>query len=124
MYVGQFKTNQFVDRLEAIAKARQATLARFRARPAADDPAVLARQAARRAVVQARDVRINEREIARLAAEAEREAEALAARERAAAELVRQAAEKAERQAALAAEQKAARDARFAARKAKVKACR
>ncbi|MFX4396968.1 DUF6481 family protein, partial [Acinetobacter baumannii] len=55
--MGQFKTNQLVDRLEATAKARQATLARFRARPTADDPVVLARQAARHAVVQARDVR-------------------------------------------------------------------
>ncbi|GLI96119.1 hypothetical protein ABIC30_006182 [Methylobacterium sp. 1030] len=87
--MGQFKTDQLVDRLEAIAKARQATLARFRARPALDDPAVLARQAARQAIVQAREVRINERDIARLAGEAEREAEALAAKERAAAELVR-----------------------------------
>ncbi len=65
--MGQFKTDQLVDRLEAIAKARQATLARFRARPALDDPAVLARQAARQAIVQAREVRINERDIARLA---------------------------------------------------------
>ncbi|WP_336492477.1 DUF6481 family protein [Methylobacterium nigriterrae] len=121
MYVGQFKANQIVDRLEAAAKARQATLARFRARPASDDPIVLARQAARRAVIQAREVRGNERETARLAAEAQREAEALAAREREAAEVARQAAEKIERQAALAAEQKAARDARFAARKARAR---
>lgn len=119
--MGQFKTNQIVDRLEAVAQARQATLARFQARPAANDPVVLARHAARRAVVQAREVRVSEREIARLAAEALREAEALAALEREAAEAARQAAEKVERQAALAAEQKAARDARFAARKAKVR---
>src|ERR1700712_1013238 len=112
MYVGQFKTNQIVDRLEATTKARQATVARFRARPAADDPVVLARHAARRAVVQAREIRVNEREIARLAAGAQREAESLASREREAAESARQAAEKVERQAALAAEQKAARDAR------------
>ncbi|AWN40557.1 DUF6481 family protein [Methylobacterium durans] len=121
MYVGQFKANQLVDRLEAAAKARQATIARFRACPSADDPIVLARQSARRAVIQAREVRVNEREIARLATEAQREAEALAVREREATEAARQAAEKAERQAALAAEQKAARDARFAARKARVR---
>jgi len=119
--VGQFKANQLVDRLEAAAKARQATVARFRARPAADDPAVLARQSARRAIIQARAGRAEEREMARLAAEAQREAEALAERERQAAELARRAAEKAERQAALAAEQKAARDARFAARKARAR---
>lgn len=116
-----FKSDQLVDRLEATAKARQANLARFRARPAADDPVVLARQAARRAVVQALDVRMTEREATRLAAKAEREAEALAAEAQAAAERARQAAEQAERQVALAAEQKAARDARFAARKARAR---
>ncbi|WP_281406555.1 DUF6481 family protein, partial [Methylobacterium sp. WL18] len=46
-----------VDRLEAAAKARSEMLARFRARPTADDPAVLARQSARRAVVDAREAR-------------------------------------------------------------------
>ncbi|MER2268127.1 DUF6481 family protein [Methylobacterium oxalidis] len=121
MYVGQFKANQLVDRLEAAAKARQATVARFRARPSADDPIVLARQSARRAVIQARGVRVNEREMARLAVKAQHEAEALAARECEVAEAARQAAEKAERQAALAAEQKTARDARFAARKARAR---
>ena len=119
--MGQFKTDQLSDRLEETAKARQVTLDRFRARPAADDPAVLARQADRQALVQAREVRVKEREEARIIAEAERKAEDLAARERAEAELVRLAAEKVERQAALAAEQKAARDARFSARKAKAR---
>ncbi|WP_418292035.1 DUF6481 family protein [Methylobacterium durans] len=72
--MGQFKANQLVDRLEAVAKARQMTLARFRARPAADDPLVLAQKTARRAVIQAREARINERGMARLAAEAQHEA--------------------------------------------------
>lgn len=49
-------------------------------------------------------------------------AEALAAGEREAAEAARLAAEKVERHAALAAEPKTAGDARFTARKAKVKA--
>ena len=119
--MGQSKANQLADRLEAAAKAREAALARFRERPAADDPVVLARQSERRAIIQAREDRANERKMARLAAEAQREAEALAEREREAAELARQAAEKAEQQAALAAQQKAARDARFAARKAKAR---
>ncbi|MCJ2087411.1 DUF6481 family protein [Methylobacterium sp. E-005] len=121
MFVGQSKTNQIVDRLEATAKARQATLARFRARPAADDPVILARQAARQAVVQARDVRATEREVARLAAEADCASAAFAAKERAKAEIARQIAQKAARQTDLAAEQKAARDARFAARKARAR---
>jgi hypothetical protein len=121
VYVGQFKETQLSDRLEAGAKAKEERLAQFRARPAADDPAVLARQAERQAVAEAREVRVSEREAARAAAEAIRTAEELAEQERAAAEIVRQAAEKVERQAALAAEQKASRDARFAARKAKVK---
>ncbi|MEE7463661.1 hypothetical protein MFUR16E_21730 [Methylobacterium fujisawaense] len=120
--MGQFKTDQLVDRLEATAKARQATLARFRARPAADDPVVL--PAKRRGTRSSRPGtcgRASEREIARRAAEADREAAALAAKERAEAEIARQIAEKAARQADLAAEQKAARDARFAARKARAR---
>jgi len=115
--VSQFKENQLVDRLETAAKAREALLARFRARPPADDPVILARQAARRAVIQAREVRASEREKLRVAEEARLKAEAKAAIEREEAEIARVAAEKAERQAALAAEQKLARDARFAARK-------
>ena len=68
-----------VDRLETAAKARSEMLARFRARPSADDPAVLARQSARRAVVDAREARAAERaaqrqaEIERAAALAEAE---------------------------------------------------
>ena len=68
-----------VDRLEAAAKARSEMLARFRARPTADDPAVLARQSARRAVVDAREARAAERaaqrqaELERAAAQAEAE---------------------------------------------------
>ena len=115
--MSQFKENQLVDRLETAAKAREALLARFRARPPANDPVILARQAARRAVIQAREVRASEREKLRVAEEARLKAEAKATIEREEAEIARVAAEKAERQAALAAEQKLARDARFAARK-------
>ncbi|GAN47303.1 hypothetical protein ME121_1310 [Methylobacterium sp. ME121] len=115
------KTDHLVDRLAETARARQATLARFRARPAADDPGLLARQAARHAVIQARDLRATEREAVRLAAAVKHEAEVQAARARAAAESDRLAAEKAEQQVARAAEQKAARDARFAARKARAR---
>ena len=115
--MNQSKDNQFSDRLETAAKAREAMLARYRSRPAADDPAVLARQAERQAVIEAREERNKEREAARVASEIQRIAEAKAQREFEAAEVLRIAAEKAERQAALAAEQKEARDARFAARK-------
>ncbi|KAB1071606.1 DUF6481 family protein [Methylobacterium planeticum] len=119
--MSQFKENQLVDRLETAAKAREALLARFRARPPADDPVLLARQAERRAVIQAREVRANEREKLRLADEARLKAETEARREQEAAEIARIAAEKLEKQAALAAEQKLARDARFAARKARAR---
>lgn len=108
-----------VDRLEAAAKARSEMLARFKARPAADDPVVLARQSARRAVVDARETRVAERaaerqaELERMAAVAE--AERLAEIERKAAQ---QAAE-VERAKARQEEQKAQRDARYLARKEK-----
>jgi hypothetical protein len=108
------RTN-FDDRLSAAAAAKQALLERFRARPAADDPAEIARQAALKAIADARDVRAAERraakeaELARLAAEeAARKAAAEAAAKEARANA---AAEEAAR--------KAARDAKYAARKAR-----
>lgn len=108
-----------VDRLDTAAKARSEMLARFRARPSKDDPTVLARQSARRAVVDAREARAIERaaqrqaEVERAAAEAEAQRQAEAERKRA-----EQAAE-VERALARQAEQKAQRDARYLARKAK-----
>ena len=39
-----YKEKTFGDRISAAATARQAALERFRARPAADDPAVLRRR--------------------------------------------------------------------------------
>ncbi len=108
------RTN-FDDRISAAAAAKQALLERFRARPAADDPAEIARQAALKAIADARDARAAERkaakdaEIARLAAEeaARKVAAELAAKEARA------------RAAAQEAERKAARDAKYAARKAR-----
>jgi hypothetical protein len=108
------RTN-FDDRISAAAAAKQALLERFRARPAADDPGEIARQAALKAIADARDVRAAERraakeaELARLAAEeaAKKAAADLAAKEARA------------RAAALEAERKAARDAKYAARKAR-----
>lgn len=112
-------SHSLTDRLDAASKARSATLARFRARPAADDPAVLARSSARRAVIDAREVRAAEREVLRQEAEARAQAAAALARqaeeERRVAERLAGEALAAERQAAL----KAQRDARYLARKAK-----
>ena len=78
------------ERLARAAEARQKALEKFKARPAADDPAVIARAAERKAVAEARE-----------------------ARER------REAIEKVIRDSAEAAERKAERDRRYAARKAR-----
>ena len=121
-----FKDPGLGDRLASAARAKNATLERFRAKPAADDPAVLKRQAERAAIQAAREDRAAKREadraraeeaerIARLEREAQDRVEAAARQEREAAEV----AEQAQREAALEAERKAARDARYAARKAR-----
>ena len=117
-----YKSNTFTDRASASAKAKTALLEKFKLKPAADDPEVLARQAERQAIIEAREARAAVRRLVR-------EAEAV--------ELARLAALKLEEQklveaAALAAKQedarraveaakaaKAARDARYAARKAR-----
>ncbi len=108
------RTN-FDDRISAAAAAKQALLERFRARPSPDDPAEIERQAALKAIADARDARAAER---RAAKEAELQRLAAEAAARKAAELA--AAQEAKRQAALLeAERKAARDAKYAARKAR-----
>jgi hypothetical protein len=108
------RTN-FDDRLSAAAAAKQALLERFRARPSPDDPAEIARQAALKAISDARDVRTAERKAAKEAEAARVAAEAAAQRER-----ERLAAVEAKALSAKAeAERKAARDARYAARKAR-----
>ncbi len=117
-----FKGSTFKDRATAAAEAKRALLETFRARPPADDPAVLARQAERRAIIEAREIRAAERktvkeaEAVRLAAAdtARLEAEAAATVEAAA-----RAAEQAARDEAIKAERKSARDAKYAARKAR-----
>jgi hypothetical protein len=110
------------DRLNAAAAAKKAALERFHARPGPDDPAVREQQAARKAISDAREVRIAERQAAREAETARQAAERAAkAAEQAAheAEERRLAAEAAAQAVALQAERKAARDARYAARKAR-----
>ena len=109
-----FKDN-FNDRKEAAANAKRALLARFKAQPGPDDPAVQQRMAERAAIAEAREARMAERRVAREADEARKAEEARAAQVAAAAA----AAEAAARARELAIEQKAARDARYAARKAR-----
>jgi hypothetical protein len=126
-----YREKDIFERRNAANEAKQALLERFKAKPAADDPAVLARQAERKAILEARKVReaekakLKQERLAREAAEkAEREATAeaarLAAEEAAQAEAKAREAEETERIARLLAdeaERKAKRDARYAARK-------
>ncbi len=128
-----YKDQTFAERRDSANAAKQALLERFKTRPAADDPAVIARQAERKAILEARAIREAEKakqKAERLAREAEekarREAEAEAARiqaEKDAAEAAaKAAAEEEERlgaQLALEAAAKAKRDARYAARKSR-----
>ena len=123
-------SHKFQDRQEAAAKARKAMAEKFLARPKYDpnDPAVLAREAERKRVLEARA----EREIERAKRKAEQEA----------AEAIRKAAEEAARQEQLRLEEiaraeaeaarraelervefekKLERDARYAARKERKK---
>ena len=133
--MGRFNNSNFADRITSAATAKQALVEKLKSKPAADDPEVLRKQAERQAVVEAREKRLAEKEEAKRAQLA-REAEERVARETA------EAAAEAERQAQLElhkaaaepprvqraarilsdeAERKAIRDARYAARKARVK---
>ena len=133
--VGRFNNTNFADRITSAATAKQALVEKLKSKPAPDDPEVLRKQAERQAIVEAREKRQAEKEEARRAQLA-REAEERAAREaaEAASEAERQAQlelekaaaesarlERAARILADEAERKAIRDARYAARKARVK---
>lgn len=129
-----YREKDVFERRNAANEAKKALLERFKAKPAADDPAVLARQAERKAVLDARTIR--EAEKARL----KQEKLAREAKERAEREAVAEAARIAAEEAAMAdarnkeaeenlrisrlladeAERKAKRDARYAARKQRV----
>ena len=129
-----YREKDFNERRNAAVEAKKALLDRFKTRPAADDPAVIARQEERRKILEARETREKEKErlrqerLAREAAErAERERLAEIARkeaeEKARIEAEAREAEERERvasQLAEEAEAKAKRDARYAARKARV----
>jgi hypothetical protein len=108
------RTN-FDDRISAAAAAKQALLERFRAKPAAGDPAWVDRQAALKAIADARVLRAAERKAAKDAEAARVAAEQAARRAREQTE----AAEAKARAAAQETERKAARDAKYAARKAR-----
>ena len=123
-------TNSFQDRQAAAAKARKAMAEKFLSRPKYDpnDPAVLEREAKRRAVLEAREAREVERAKRKAeeeAAEAARKiADEAARQEQLRLEaLARAAEEEAAREelARLEYEKKLERDARYAARKERKK---
>lgn len=116
------KGSTFEDRRASAAEAKKALAERFKARPPADDPEVLARAAERRSIQEARELRQAERSKQKAAEEAARLREDEArkiAEAAAAAEAEAKAAEQAARDEAIRAERKAARDAKYAARKAR-----
>jgi Family of unknown function (DUF6481) len=119
---GPQKNTGLNDRLATAAAAKKAMLERFKAQPGPEHPVTQARQAALKAVSDARNVRSAERtaakeaEVARQVLERATMAADQAARE---AEEQRLADEASARAVALEAERKAARDARYAARKAR-----
>ncbi len=128
-----YKEKDIFERRNAANEAKKALLERFKAKPAPDDPELLAKKAERQAIIEAREKRAIEKEklkqerLAREAIErAEREAAAeaarLAAEEAALIEAKAKEAEENERIARLLAdeaERKAKRDARYAARKSR-----
>ena len=130
-----YREKDVFERRNAANDAKKALLEKYKARPAADDPMVVARQVERKAILEARAIREAEKEklgqerLAREAAEkAEREAKAeaerLAAEEAAQADAKAREAEEADRISRVLsdeAERKAKRDARYAARKSRGK---
>ena len=135
MTLGTFNHANFEDRIKASASAKAALVEKLRSRPGPDDPRMMAIQAERKAIHEARMARLAEKERQRqeiLAREAEEkrireEAELAAAiareeeleRERLVAEAARL--ERASRVVNDLADQKARRDERYAARKSRQK---
>jgi Family of unknown function (DUF6481) len=121
-----FKNPGFVERRSEATNAKKAALEQFRAKTATDNPDVVQRQAARQASHAAREARAAERKAAKAAREVEAAEHATRDRELAerakvdaAALAKREATEQAAREVTLQVGLKAARDARYAARKAK-----
>jgi hypothetical protein len=122
----EFREPSLADRREMAAKARQAALDKARAKSASNASGFAERQAERRAVGEARELRAAERKLAKAAAaqRAEEQRKAEQAERAAAAEAAKKAEaaaalEAAERAAKAKIESKAARDARYAARKSR-----
>lgn len=115
----EFDGNSLNKRLQNSRSAKHALLQKAAQAPKRDDPAIVERKAAERAIVQARRAEAAERKEA--SARDARESAAREAAEKAEQiELARIAALASEQQkAALAAEQKAARDKRYADRKSR-----
>lgn len=112
------KDQKFDERASTSVAAKQAMLERFKSRPPADDPAVLARRAERESVARARTEREAEREIQKREEAARREAERIAFEKDEKERKEREELERIERELALESARKTARDARYAARKA------
>ncbi len=119
LLVSVMKHQTFDVRLSTAKTAKQAMVAKFRQRPGVDDPAVAQRREERAALSAARDARLAERELKRVADEARIAAEREAHAAQEAENELRLATEKKANDVRLEAEQKAARDARYAARKAR-----
>jgi len=116
------KLNDFNERRKAAAEAKSALAAKFRAKPAPDDPIMIARRAEQQRLAEAREVRAAERRAAKEAELARlREQDEVRKAEEAnrLAEIARREAEKAAEAIRMAAERKAIRDAKYAARKAR-----
>ena len=114
--------DDFNERRSAAAAAKRTMAAKFRAQPSPDDPAILERRTALKAIGDAREVRHAERKAAREAEAARQVAEQAARIAEQAAQDAAQVArrgEEAARKADLEVERKATRDARYAARKAR-----
>jgi hypothetical protein len=133
--LSNFREKGFAERRSTATDAVAARLAKFRAKSGPDDPAVLARDAERKAICEARKIREAQRAAAKLeqfgregAERAERETalegERIAAEEAKAAEMAAKGAAVAVLAARVIADEtarKAARDKRYAARKANQK---
>ncbi len=124
--MGSFRDPTLVDRQTAAAAAKKAALEKFRAQPSPDDPAVLQREAERKAIHDAREQRATERKATAEARKLELARQAQRDRELAE-QAERETAEQTEREKTqhldgirkLLADQKAARDARYAKRQAR-----
>ena len=128
-----YREKDFSERISAQSEAKRALLDKFKSRPSADDPRMLAKQAERKAILEARAIRETEREKLkqeRLVREAKERAEREAAEEAARLQAEAAAQEEAKRREieenervsrllADEAERKAKRDARYAARKSR-----